>query len=670
MSKAKKPGAKKPASKKSVDGPFADVLAELRGVDDDGGRWDVLFQAANARSMSITELVWQMIRAGVLDLWTERAVWNDLADAADRPLIEDVIAVLRAAPASREDASRRSRSEIISWWPEAIDRLVVTAYPDDLGAFDAAAPTLPTVAGDGLRTVQRRAGAIERAAAPADIVAELARAVAKGRGRALWYAADGEPRRVGIRDPRFLDIVRAFATPEEWGRALLAAALDEPRHPCDVQLFAETLRMATSDELALLLERFNPTDQEVLLVRFLLEVRSESAEWFHRQVRVQLGGAKEVCALVAILRCKQRGEPVPPGWENDLVFDTIVCTPESDLTGYELHVESLRYLGEQRAAARLTTANAQFVDWKSIAVLHVAPLRSVLDAVAGRIAASPPSEPLDGTQWAAARAMGRLGDVVVPVATAARNTTTAGARVFFDLVIETALRPEATPRPRESNVATLESVAEVLAGLSLSGVATRRIFLLERDEAAATTAMTSHIGGAPVGISADAWPRRGKRADPRMEHLLTLAAADLPGGALPGGIAAIALFISDRRNNLASTPDTDETAVVTLGAADLAAGGTAGGPPPRELARCALRITPIDVPVEVFSGEPSGPDVEALRDALLRSPGYALGGPIWLQDDAFAGEFVCQLDASLVPMNLGDQGVLYVFSDRAFWQSA
>lgn len=670
MSKAKKPGAKKPTSKKGTDGPFADVLAELRGVDDDDARWDVLFQAATARSMSLAELAWQMVRAGVLDVWTERSIWNDLPDGMEHPLVEDVLVVLRAAPASREDASRRSRGEIISWWPEAIDRLVVTAYRDDPGAFDAVAASLPAVARDGLRTVQRRAGTIDRAAAPAEVVADLARAVAKGRGRALWYAADGEPRRVGIRHPEFLGIVRAFATPEEWGRALLTAALDEPRHPCDVELFAETLRMATAEELALLLERFNPTDQEVLLVRFLLAVRSESAEWFHRQARAQLGGAKEVCALVAILRCKQRGEPVPMGWENDLTFDTIVCTPESELTGHELHVESLRYLGEQRAAARITTANAQFVDWKSIAVLHVAPLRSVLDAVAWRIAASPPSEPLDGTQWAAARAMGRLGDVVVPVATAARNTTKAGARVFFDLVIDAALRPESTPRPEKSSVATPGSVAEVLAGLSLSGVATRRIFLLERDEAAATTTMRSHIGGTPVGISADAWPRRGKRADPRMEHLLTLAAADLPGGAWPGGSAAIALFISDRRNNLASTPDTDETAVVALGAAALSEGESAGWPPPRELARCALRITPVDVPVEVFSGEPSEPDVEALRDALLRSPGYALGEPIWLQDDAFDGAFVCQLDASLIPMNLGDQGVLYVFTDRAFWQSA
>jgi hypothetical protein len=670
MSKAKKPGAKKPTSKKSTDGPFADVLAELHGVSNDGARWDVLFQAANTRSVSLPELVWQMVRAGALDLWTERAVWNDLADEAHPPLVEDVIAVLRAGPAAREDASGRYRSEILSWWPEAIDRLVVTAYRDAPGVFDAAAPTLPAVARDGLRTVQRRAGAIERTAAPADIAAELARAVAQGRGRALRYAADGEPRRVGIRDPGFLDVVQRFATPEEWGRALLAAALDEPRHPCDVHLFAETLKVATSEELTQLLERFNPTEQEVLLVRCLLDVRSESAEWFHDQVRVQLGGAKEVCALAAILRCKQRGEPVPPGWENDLRFNTIVCTPEPELTGYELHVESLRYLGEQRAAARLTSANAQFVNWESLAVLHAAPVPSVLDAVVARIEASPPSEPLYGRQWAAARAMGRLGELVVPVATAARDRTNAGARAFFDLVIETALSPEGAPLPPESNAAPLQSVAEVIAGLNLDGVATTRIFLLERDETAATSGVTSHVGGAPVGIGPDTWPRHGQRADPRMEHLLTLVAADLPGGALPGGMAGFALFVSNRSDNLASTPGTDETAVVPLDAADLSAGEWTGAPPPRELARCALRITPIDVPTEVFAHEPTGPDVEVLRDALLRCPGYALGEPIWLQDDAFDGEFVCQLDGALVPMNLGDQGVLYVFTDRAFWQSA
>jgi hypothetical protein len=39
-----------------------------------------------------------------------------------------------------------------------------------------------------------------------------------------------------------------------------------------------------------------------------------------------------------------------------------------------------------------------------------------------------------------------------------------------------------------------------------------------------------------------------------------------------------------------------------------------------------------------------------------------------MQGDEYEGPLLVQFDESLVPMNLGDAGVMYVFPDTAFWQ--
>ena len=44
------------------------------------------------------------------------------------------------------------------------------------------------------------------------------------------------------------------------------------------------------------------------------------------------------------------------------------------------------------------------------------------------------------------------------------------------------------------------------------------------------------------------------------------------------------------------------------------------------------------------------------------------GSPQWIQAAEHSGEFVLQFDGKLVRVNLGDQGVMYVFADTAFMQ--
>lgn len=63
-------------------------------------------------------------------------------------------------------------------------------------------------------------------------------------------------------------------------------------------------------------------------------------------------------------------------------------------------------------------------------------------------------------------------------------------------------------------------------------------------------------------------------------------------------------------------------------------------------------------------------DVGRVRSIVYASKGYALGGPLWLQDGD-AGEddsFLFQFDEGLCPINLGDCGVMYVFDHGVSWQ--
>jgi hypothetical protein len=124
--------------------------------------------------------------------------------------------------------------------------------------------------------------------------------------------------------------------------------------------------------------------------------------------------------------------------------------------------------------------------------------------------------------------------------------------------------------------------------------------------------------------------------------------------------------VSSRDLNGASQPGTEESALVVLSAADLAAaGGEDEGEtaPPR-----AIRVVRVEVPVAAPAGASDGPLADIQR-LVYRLGARALGSPLWLQSDEDPGsDFLLQFDESFVDVNLGDAGVMYVFVSTAFWQ--
>lgn len=177
----------------------------------------------------------------------------------------------------------------------------------------------------------------------------------------------------------------------------------------------------------------------------------------------------------------------------------------------------------------------------------------------------------------------------------------------------------------------------------------------EANDEAADAAEVGHVGGRPLGVSTDDWPRF---QDVPMQHLVTVPKAAIPAelGAATD-VVAVALFCYQPNLNEAFTPDTDQSAVLFLTAADLSRGESA--PPDgylddEELARAALTYHPSQISM-----------------AELRSISFAGGSPIWIQGAESKpdfGAFLFQFDEELVPMNLGDAGVMYVFENAAWWQ--
>jgi predicted DNA-binding WGR domain protein len=182
-------------------------------------------------------------------------------------------------------------------------------------------------------------------------------------------------------------------------------------------------------------------------------------------------------------------------------------------------------------------------------------------------------------------------------------------------------------------------------------------------------------GGPPIGVDGKTRPKFGKAF---MHHLITLDLDEVPElRAYPSlkKARAVALFISDARDNFAVDEDTKETKVVSLSAADLArgewAGPTVDDPPARTVAAFA-----IDVPTRVFEFEPAeGGDGDDFEDESpiadlqreLMSACRACGEVIHWSGKGPSPEWLFQFNEDLVDVNLGDAGTMYVHTGCAWW---
>lgn len=183
-------------------------------------------------------------------------------------------------------------------------------------------------------------------------------------------------------------------------------------------------------------------------------------------------------------------------------------------------------------------------------------------------------------------------------------------------------------------------------------------------EALATRTPTgaSRIGGPGFELG----DRRPSSNGLPMTHVLTLALDDVPAlGSLFPAARAFALYVSEPGGNEAWDADTDETAVVALTDEDVARGLAAASS--EDLPLAAVRATRVEVPASTFDTPSAHP---SLYRALVTLPARAGGEPAWLQGDTAAGVLALQFDQRFAPLSLGDHGVMYVFAECAFWQSA
>jgi hypothetical protein len=212
------------------------------------------------------------------------------------------------------------------------------------------------------------------------------------------------------------------------------------------------------------------------------------------------------------------------------------------------------------------------------------------------------------------------------------------------------------------------------------------VFVLEHGGAKGES--VNQIFGIPPGVDDSRWPLTLSGAP--MVHILTLDLRTAPGvGSTPA--RAIAFFLADPDTNDALfEPVPAFMKVLYLSEEDIAKGVIAKDSPakttasprpyPYEAHSFAVAIpftcTRVEVPSAIFGmwGLPEEPSEELQEVASAvgsRLPGFAGGRPT--SDDATHmhpnGKFVMQFNESLVPINLGDAGTMFVFDDVAFFTS-
>lgn len=181
------------------------------------------------------------------------------------------------------------------------------------------------------------------------------------------------------------------------------------------------------------------------------------------------------------------------------------------------------------------------------------------------------------------------------------------------------------------------------------------IYRMTRAGRAPAADEVGRIGGAPRGVAEQDVPRFDGEA---MEHVITLDVARMPG---LGGAASrsVSLYLPDPGH----AAHHEQGELVWRSEAELqAAPGSVEG-------AAAIDVEAFDVPVAIFAEE-CPEELRRIRQKVYAANGYALGGPLWMQDGV-AGvdeDFLFQFDSALCHVNLGDCGIMYVIGGEVTWQ--
>lgn len=360
--------------------------------------------------------------------------------------------------------------------------------------------------------------------------------------------------------------------------------------------------------------------------------------------------AYEEAILYVLAQASARGESWDPAWDAHVRLDRIRFSYGGAKVEPVLEMLRKLPLARYEAVMRASFERCASEPWRLVRCLRPDVSDELLAAVLAKLVEARAAV-RSGDLGTEVRALGTR--VVAPLRAAFGD---ARAENTFMRELERALAPEAyaafveaLARPIETKEEELRRLAESLPGPKV------RIYRLTRLERAPAPEEIARVGGAPRGVVE---PPAFRGAP--MTHVLTLDLSAMPELAVDGA-RSVSLYLPD--------PDRaqhhERGALVWLREDELdRAPGSIDG-------AHAIGVEAFDVPVAIFDyGDDDSETLRHLRSLVYGSPGYAGGGPLWLQDGPEGEDptFLFQFDESLAPINLGDAGVMYVFHRRITWQ--
>jgi predicted DNA-binding WGR domain protein len=245
--------------------------------------------------------------------------------------------------------------------------------------------------------------------------------------------------------------------------------------------------------------------------------------------------------------------------------------------------------------------------------------------------------------------------------------------------------PGARQPPPPDEVKDLVALAKAA---STKGEPMTRIYIMVRGKTKAAADDINRAGGPTIGLDATSRPRykdaRAGADNPGtfMHHLWTIDLDQVPELRRYERLAkarAVALMIHKAENNECFEPGIGRhcTRIVPISQTDLTKGEWSGPDIPNQPAGASLALYPVEVPSRIFDETIDFFELEESEDerevklselySKILSADRLGGSPIYFQGDDHRGEYLGQFSESIVDVNLGDAGTMYVFCDLAFW---